>query len=105
MELYFHSINEGHCQVNFWTKNQEGEKIYYGFQEYSKGLVRFMRLTQDGEPQGEATPKKDSLISVDELLGNSELLELVRGFIKTHKNFHFKKGLKNGTYKNNFFGR
>ena len=89
MKLHFHSINEGHCQVNFWTKNQNGEKIYYGFQEYSKGLIRFMRLTQDGEPQSEATPKKEALILVEELLGNSELLNLVREYIINHKNFTF----------------
>ena len=87
MKLEIVEINEGHGQITYKTKNSENETIFYCLQEQFKNQVRFMRCSQDWEPQSEARPKGDSVIEIEFAIGTSQLIEACNRFIFNHPNF------------------
>ena len=87
MELLISEINEGHYQITYRTKNEDNETIYYCLQNCHEDKVRFMRCTQDGEPQSEAWPKENAIIKIELAPGLTKLTKACHKFISNHPNF------------------
>jgi len=75
-------VNQGHCQITYATRNPNNQRIFYCLQDNGKnfGGIRFMRCTQEGEPQNAATLHDKSLLEIP--AGDSKLEELCREWIK-----------------------
>ena len=78
-EFKIYDINEGHCQVTYATRNDEGQRIYYCLQNDFGDHVKFFRCTQEGEPQSECTIK--AKIKMEVPTGDSKLEKLCRRYI------------------------
>lgn len=83
----------GHCQVTYYSKNDQGQKIVYCLQWQGKEDVRLMRCSQDGEPSHEVKfkdiadferPKadKDSRLekSINKWIDNYEAEQIKQAF-------------------------
>lgn len=73
--------NTGHCQINYWTRNEAGQKIFYCLQDQGDkyGGVRLMRATVEYEPSHEVTISgKISFENPFKLNQNSEYSEKLK---------------------------
>jgi hypothetical protein len=82
--MKFHSVNSGHCQVNYTATNPLGEKVYYCIQENdSCGELTYiiLRTCKNFEPSNIA----HSRIPLDQIfelpVGDNPLAIRVRNFI------------------------
>lgn len=74
-------VNEGHCQITYRTIGDFGEVFYFCLQNDIGDHVRFMRCTQEGEPQNECTVKQS--IDIELPNGDTKLEKLCRQYIAT----------------------
>lgn len=86
-------VNEGHCQITYWTKNNFDQRIFYCLQD-NHG-IRPMRCTQEGEPEHEVVIKNYSLWDIPQ--GDSKIEIKARQFLQENLN---ATGSKKGEQEN-----
>ena len=85
-----YSIDEGHCQVNFVTRNKDNQRVFYCLQYQGPKWtpkIRLMRASQPPwlEPCHEVTLRTDAIELFDLPEGDSLLVQLCREWIETTK--------------------
>jgi hypothetical protein len=78
------AVETGHCIVLYSSRNEANEKIMYGLQENFRDQIRFMRCTQDGEPQSECRIKEGKTIQIEIPKGDNRIEKLCREYIESN---------------------
>lgn len=77
-------VDTGFCQITYTCRNSENQRIFYCLQDNgpNHGGIRFLRCTQDHEPNYEVTLKNPASFEIP--TGDSELEKLCRDWIAKH---------------------
>jgi hypothetical protein len=85
MKFKIHSTDHGFCRINYVTRNEKNERLYYCLQQSSHTAVSLYRCTQDGEPSHEVTMLRPAIELFEKPSEAGKLEDMVRTWIDTNQ--------------------